>query len=445
MPLQDAPAFSAGGDAPLADRWWLAFDDPFLDARIEQALTNNYNLSAAWSRLNAAEALARRAQSDLYPEVDAVAGVERSESSTADDQTRIALGLAASYEIDLWGGIESRAQAERLRLEATQADYQTTAISLSSAVALTWYQLAEAQLQAQLVESQLEVNQTSLDLLVSRFAAGQIRSADVLRQRQLVEATREQLVIVRARQAVLEHQLAILEGRPPQAGAVLPGPALPDLPAAPAAGLPSTLLQRRPDIRSAFLRLQAADQEVAAAVSDQYPRLNLSASLQTIAERPQDLFEDWLFAIAGQAIAPLVDGGAREAEVDRTQAVRAQLLAEYGQTVLDAFGEVEDALAREASQAERIASLDQQLRFAEQTVDQLRTQYLNGVTDYLAVLTAVREQQQLQRDRLAARLDLLAFRISLYRALAGSFETPREREAAQANPDQNVEPEHGGD
>lgn len=443
-PFTDSAPFSVGEGVELADQWWLAFDDAALNQRVESALANNFDLAAAWQRLAAARALARRADSDRYPELDAMAGAGRDESLTSgNDETEIRLGLAASYEVDLWGRIDSLGQAEALRAEATEADYKAAAISLSAAVSLTWYQLAQVRQQLVLVQSQVETNQTFLDLLQERFNVGLIRSVDIVRQQQLVEATREQAIILNAQREVLEHQLAILEGQPAQSAQAFAEvmSLLPDLPASPKVGLPATLLQRRPDVRAAYLRLQAADQDLAAAVSDQYPRLNLSASLETVAERPGDLFEDWLFSIAGQAIAPLLDGGGRRAEVQRNEAVTRQRVAEYGQVVLNAFGEVEDALTQEARQAQRLTSLNEQLRLADEAVGQLRTQFLNGVGDYLAELTALQDKQQLERDVITARLDLIAFRIALYRSLAGGFETPLEQDYKKIDDEQ----EQGGE
>jgi NodT family efflux transporter outer membrane factor (OMF) lipoprotein len=426
LPLQDAPAFSASGDAPLSDEWWTAFEDEYLNERIHDALTENFTLAAAWERLRQAEAIVERERAALLPKLDGTAGAERFEYSDQDDRTELSLGLQASYEVDLWGRIESAVEAERFRAAASATDYQTAAISLSAEVALAWYQLVVARLGLKLVESQLETNLTVLDVLEMRFAVGQSGSADVLRQRQLVESSREQIVIVQSQIEVLEHQLAVLLGRPPQETMDLPSPALPRVAELPATGVPAALLQRRPDVLGAFLRLKAADEEVAVAVADQYPRINLSASLSTAAETPSGLFSEWLATLAGRLVAPLLDGGERRAEVERTVAARRERLAQYGQTVLEAFRDVEDALAQEANQVRRIRSLETQLTLARRTIQQLRSQYLNGVTDFIDVLTALRDQQQLERDLLTARLDRLAFRIALYRALAGGFETPRE-------------------
>jgi outer membrane protein TolC len=245
----------------------------------------------------------------------------------------------------------------------------------------------------------------------------------VLRQRQLVEATREQAVIVQARIEVLEHRLAVLQGAAAQEVSYDVGTALPTLPPLPSTGLPSELLNRRPDVRRDYLALQAADRDVASAVSAQYPRLNLSASVITAAESPENLFREWIASVAGQLIGPIVDGGQRRAEVDRNRAVVLQRFGEYAETVLTAYREVEDALSSERYQLERMKLLQAQLDLAHQNSIQLREQYLIREVDYLDVLSAITEEQRLQRATLSARLELLLIRISLYLALAGDFES----------------------
>jgi len=432
LPLQSSPEFSPAGDTPLADRWWTAFGDERLNERVDLALTDNFTLAAAWERLREAEAITLRERSALYPSLDGTAGAELLDGSDIDDRSVVSLGLAASYELDLWGRIRSQFDAETLRTAATAEDYRTAAISLSSQVALTWYELAESRQQLELINSQIETNLTVLDVLEQRFAVGQSGSADVLRQRQLVEATREQAIVAMAEIEVFEHLLAVLEGRAPQSPDDVPYAPLPDVPEMPATGLPSELLERRPDIRSAFLRLEAADKDVAAAVASQYPRIDLAAAITTSTENPSGLFENWLSSIAAQLIAPLYDGDLRRAEVERTVAVRRRILSEYGQVVLDAFREIEDAIALEYHQVRRTRNITDQLELARLTYRQLRSQYLNGAADYLDVLAALREQQQLERSLLTAELDRVAFRIDLYRALAGGFDTSRE--LAEPNP-----------
>ncbi len=429
----ETPPFSSRGELAAPDRWWTSFGDPALNRQIESSLGGSFTLAAALQRLRAAQALARREASDLLPDVNGFSVAEGTIRTFGPNDTSFALGLDASYQVDLWGQITSRVEAERLRASATEADYYAVALTLSAEIARTWFALIESHAQLLLLDQQLETNLTGLKLQETRFGGGDERvgSADVLRQRQLVESTREQMVIARSRVDVLEHRLAVLQGRPPQRATYDAGNSLPSLPPLPATGLPSQLIQRRPDVRRDYLAILAADRDLAAAISDQYPRLDLAGSLTTLAESPAHLFRDWILVLAGQLVGPLIDGGQRRAEVERTASVLRQLIADYGQTVLIAFGEVEDALALERYQRQRIDSLNKQYVLARQASEQLRDRYFRfgeeiGETEYLDVLTATTTEQQLQRELLSARLDIILTRIALYLALAGSFDpTPQ--------------------
>lgn len=422
LPTRSLPPLSAGGEVALLDRWWTAFGDRDLDSRVEEAVGGNFTLAAAMQRLRAARAVERREASDLFPDVDGILDIG-STFGPGRDRTSFVLRLDAAYQVDLWGQIHSRVEAERLRADATQADYQAVALTLAAEVARTWFSLIEAHAQLELLAAQVETNRIGLKAQELRFGRGFVRSADVLRQRQLVESTLEQEVVVQARIEVLEHQLAVLLGQMPQTASFAPGTKLPSLPPLPRTGLPSELLARRPDVRRDYLAFQAADRDLASAISAQYPRIDLTGSLLNLAERPEALFRDWYVSIAGQLIAPLIDGGQRRAEVDRTLAVAGQRFYEYGETMLNAFREVEDSLALERQQLERIERLDAQVRLAEQASGQLREQYLIGDADYLDVLSAIQSQQRLQREVLSARLELVLIRIGLYLALAGDFDT----------------------
>jgi NodT family efflux transporter outer membrane factor (OMF) lipoprotein len=334
--------------------------------------------------------------------------------------------MTAQYEIDLWGRIDSRVAAERLRARATLADYQTAALSLSAEIVRTWYRLMESLRQLALLDEQIATNQKVLQLLRDRFGSGQVRSVDILRQEQLSESTREQRLVVESERAVLGHQLAVLLGRPPQAGVEVASRELPALPPMPATGIPGELLRRRPDVRRAYQLLLAADRDLAAALSNRYPRLSLTASLATAESSADDLFRDWFASLAANLLGPLFDGGARAAEVEQARAVKRRLLYAYGETALVAFREVEDALIQEAKQGERIASLARQVALARRAYEQLGVEYLNGLSNYIDVLAALTEEQALQRELVTAERELLELRVALYRALAGGFTTHRE-------------------
>ncbi len=421
LPTGPPPAFSSSGETAMPDRWWFAFDDAALNQQIAVSLDGSFTLAAALERLRAARAVTRREASDLWPDLDGVDDANSTFSTDGDEATRLVLGLEASYQVDLWGQIQSRVDAERLRASATHADYHAIALTLSADVARTWYSLIEAHAQLELLDRQIETNRKGLQGQQARFEVGLIRLPDLLRQEQLVESTLEQAVVVQSRIAVLEHLLAVLQGRPPQDATYEPGEDLPGLPPLPDTGLPAELLDRRPDIRREFLALQAADRDLAAAITSQYPRISLTSSLTNVAEHPEDLFREWFFSIGSQLVAPLIDGGQRRAEIDRTASVVYQRFNQYGETVINAYREVEDSLIREQYLIARIERLDNQTKLASQSSTLLREQYLIGDADYLDVLSAITAEQSLQRETLSARLELVRTRIALYLALAGSF------------------------
>ena len=443
-PLKDAPppvampeAFSATGAQPTPDRWWLMLNDADLAGLVDQSLAGNMTLRILWDRVDQAGAVARRSAAPLYPAVDGTAGTLREREKRAGRpalyQTTLSVGLLADYEVDLWGRIRSTVNAADLEVQATREDLAAAAITLSATVANTWYRLVELRGQIALLDGQIRTNEQYLDLTTLRFRTGKVSAVDVLQQRQLVEATRSEKIQAESDLKVLEHQLAILVGRAPAAPVAAPGGHLPALPPLPGTGLPADLVRKRPDTRSAFVRLQEADQQIAAAVADQFPRLSLSATTVTSAGQLRDLFDNWLAGLAANMVAPLFDGGQRAAEVERTRAVASERLHFYGQTVLVALGEVENALVQERQQALFLTSVEQQLALASKATEQTRQHYVQGGLDFLRVLDALRSQQRLERDCLQARRELVGFRIDLYRALGGGWEMQRPEESLKVS------------
>lgn len=415
------PEFSESGDASVGNHWWTEFGDQKLNTQITIGLIENYTLEAAQHRLDAARAIARREASDLFPDVNAFGAFDGLIRTNGTNPTTFLLGADLFYPVDLWGEIESRVEAQELRAEAARDDYHDVALALSAEIAATWFSLIEANAQLQLLKEQTASNIDGLKNQEFRFSRGLIRSPDVLRQRQLVDSTREQEVIAQSRIELLRHRLAELQGRPPQTADYSVTETLPELPPLPSTGIPAELVQRRPDVLSALFALQAADRDLASAITQQYPRLNLTASVVTATESAETLFRDWVLSLGSQLIGPVIDGGQRRAEVDRTNAVVRQRLSEYEQVVVTAFREVEDALVREKYQLERIKLLESQLVHARRSSEQLTKQYSVFDVDFLDLLNATITEQGLQREALSARLELILNRIDLYVALAGEI------------------------
>lgn len=435
-PVEIPQAFSRTGESTVPDKWWKSFNDPELNRRIERALDDNLSLAAVWERLQEARALVKRESGDFYPQLEGFADGGYYETNNGEGDA-YGIGLAAEYEVDLWGRIRSQVEAEEFRAATAYSDYQTAALSLSAEIGSSYFQLLEALNQRDLLDKQLEVNQQVLRSLEARYGGGLIRSADILRQEQLVENTREQRIIVEAAIAVQENRLAVLEGQAPENGRPVTDKPLPSLPPLPRTGLPSELVERRPDIQAAFNLVRAANKDLAVAMTNRYPRLVLTASIEAAAENPSDLFTTWLRSIAGQLAAPLFTGGRLSAEVERQQAIERRRLMDYGQAVLLAFEEVENALVREQKQTERIDSIQRQTELARSAYNRLQIEYSNGLIEYLDVLTALVEVQRLQRQLLTAQRSRIEFRIALYRALAGGFKTERELIAQQDDPIQS--------
>jgi outer membrane protein TolC len=254
----------------------------------------------------------------------------------------------------------------------------------------------------------------------ARFRIGQAGASDIYRQRQLLAQTEGELAQASSRLDTLKHQLAILLGLYPGSRSLPAGAQLPMLGPLPAIGVPAELLQRRPDLQAARLRIAAADARAAAAVAARYPRIDLSAALST-SSSGGELFSRWLGNLVAQLTAPLFDGGQRSAEAQRTRAAVLEALNEYRQSLLEALGEVEVALVAELGQRRYLASLDTQLRQAAAVQRQERQRYFQGDSDYLSVLDALRSRQALERQQVTAQRQLISDRIQLVRALAGGW------------------------
>lgn len=451
MPLDLPQDFSRSGAEELPAQWWLCFNDPSLNVLMDRAFEGNFNLRSAWNRLEQAEAALRKSGATLYPELNDSAAWKRtwsreksvqtvtietgdsSESTQTVQRTVVeeghidnaSLGFSASYEVDLWGRVRFARNAAKLDAEATLEDVMSAAVSLSANIASLWYQLVAQRIQVRVLEEQLAVNQATLEIITLRFKRGQSSSIDVLQQRQLVETRSGQKTLAEAQLKTLEHSLAILLGQAPGALELPPDSQLQELPPLPETGVPAELVRRRPDVRSDYLRIQAADQRVAAAIADRFPQLSITARYDATNEKWRDLFDNWAAALAANLTAPLFDAGLRKAEVERTRAVADEYVNTYAQTILTALHEVEDALALESKQQEYLESLHRQYELSQQITEQTRDEYLKGSEDYLRVLDVQLSHQDLQSQLVEAQRQLIDYRIDLCRALAGGWELAR--------------------
>lgn len=416
--------YSVDGTATAApDRWWQSFAAADLDRLVEEALTDNLSLRQAWARLEQARALSRQSKSSRQPDLELAAGhsanQSRTSSSTANGES-YSLGVSSSFEFDLWGRVAAGIESQQKEEQATREDLNAAAISLAAEVTDRWLQLITQMQQQQLLTDQIATAQSYLDLIDLRFRKAQATALDLLQQKESIAALQTRLPALQAEERLLRNELAVLLGNNPQQPLNLNSFELPQLQPLPQLGIPAELLEQRPDIRAAGLRLQAADWDLSVAKADRLPALKLTAIATTSGDFGE-LFDNWLLNLANNLTAPLLDGGKRSAEVERQQAIISEQLAAYQQTVLTAIREVEDALIGEQKLQEELSALQHQLGLADQALFTAKNRYLKGLSSYLPVLTELQNVEQLQQDLLNQQLELLTNRVVLHQALGGNW------------------------
>lgn len=447
-PVKLPVAFSSGGSqAPAPNKWWLTFSDSQLNALVDQAMAGNLQLKAAWARLSQAAATVRAAGATRFPTLTgSLTGFyQRSASAFSGEvgtQSNFELSAAVNYELDLFRRLGSQADAAKLNAIASRDDVEAMAMTLASQITETWFTILFEQAQRKLLTEQVKTNKTFLELVEFRFKQGLVTALDVFQQRQQLVATEAQLTTVVSRLAQARNALAVLVGKPPGAITVNAGDELPKVGPLPGTGIPADLLIRRPDVRAMRRRLVAADYQVAAAVAARLPGLSISPK----GGLRGDSFNSGMFnnsiaapfySIAAGLTGVLFDWGRLSAEVDRNKAVVQEALAGFGQQLLVALQEVENALVLERQQHELIKKIEEQLELADKSLEQARARYQAGLVDFLRVLTALQNKQRLEVQLLGARRQLLSYRVQLCRALGGTWtrklKAPNPAELKQAD------------
>ncbi|MFW5876563.1 MAG: TolC family protein [Myxococcota bacterium] len=455
-PTPDQYAAPGGEEAPAAARplgaqerpWWLALEDPALTTLEERALAGNFNIRSAWARITQAEALAKQAAAPRWFQVipEGQASWNRTNAGTFGPSTtyNASASVPVTYEVDWFAKYEGQAQAAHYDAQAARAEVGTAAMTLSANVAEAWYDLVEARALKRLLADQIELNETFQELTVLRFRQGLTSALDTHQQRQQVAASRARLQAFEAQEDVAENRVAVLVGAMPGEERVAPVvDELPSVEPLPTAGVPADLLVNRPDLRAAMRRVQAADERVAASIADHLPSLVLSASAgyawqkqEVTPDRGTGGMDEGEFSqilnrtrhgaeySAGANLTiPLFDGFQRKARIDQRRGELAESIADYGDALQQAMLEVENAVAQERQQVDRIEHLEEQLDASSDALESARDRYRQGLSDFLNVLTALQAQQQAEQELLAARRQLLSFRIQLHRALGGTWTT----------------------
>jgi NodT family efflux transporter outer membrane factor (OMF) lipoprotein len=425
-PATSQPISITNESAPDVARWWVQFDDPTLNTLIERAANGNLDLKQAASRVREARAARGVSASQLWPRVDATGSYSRGAAGHASAGDLFRAGLDASWEIDVFGGVRRSVEAADADIDFAVEDRRDVMVTLFSEVALNYLDLRGFQRQIEIARGNIDLQRRSAGLTERLFQAGINSRLDVVNATAQVASTEAAIPLLESNINQAIYALSVLLGEPPatlldELSRVAPIPVVP--PAVPV-GLPSDLLERRPDIRRADANLHAATARVGVATADLFPRFTLNGSLSYGANRFGNLFDvasrSWSI---GPAISyPLFNAGQLRSQLNIQTARQEQALLNYQSVVLNALRDVEGALIAYTKEQEHRAILLTAVTANRQAVELSTQLYTQGQTDFLNVLAAQRsllssEDALVQSDRVLAQ-NLIA----VYKALGGGWE-----------------------
>lgn len=410
---------SVSGSHEISAHWWKEFGSLELDRLVAEALNNNRDLAAAGQRIGQFRALAKIAGAPLWPAIGAVGSYNYTDGTrTVGDAWQGQWNMA--YEVDLWGGLRAGRDSAKAHFDTARFTFDALRLVVMGDVAQSYFAIVGLKERKRIAENNLKNITDVLDIIAARFEAGGTSALDVAQQRTERANAAAALASLDQQIAQAENALAVLLGRPPQQFKVnensLQALLIPKADTAQAA----SLFDRRPDIRSAETELIAAHADIGKARAAFYPRLQLGAdNIFTAASVSQPA--GIAVALASSLTAPIFQGGRLEGELERTLARRAELIEIYRKTILDAYREVEDALALGNQATRRRDSLQLSVDSAEQAYGLARDRYLAGATDYQTLLNVQRTLLNAQDNEIQAQVDVLSASVLLFKSLGGGW------------------------
>ncbi len=413
-------------------KWWEIFGDVELNTLEEKIAVSNQTLKVSYEQYMGARELVQQARSQLFPTL----GVQSSGARTQLSENRptfttqspsqysdIALTGDISYEVDLWGQVRRSVESARGNAQASAGDLENVSLSLHSELAVDYFSLRGLDLQKQLLDATVVDFEKALQLTQTRYRGGVASDVDVSQARTQLESTRAQAIDTGVARAQFEHAIAVLIGQTASTFSIASAPLDATPPEIPL-GLPSELLERRPDIAAAERRVASANAQIGVAIAAYYPQIALaagggfeSAAIGTLIQGPSALW-----SVGGSAVQTVIDGGRRRAVTQQARDNHAATVASYRENVLEAFQQVEDNLAALRLLEKELATQQVAVASARRSVDLSTTRYKRGITTYLEVLTA--QGIALSNERTAA--DLMTRRmtgsVQLIKALGGGWD-----------------------
>jgi len=419
-------------DDRIRGTWWEVFQDDQLNALETQLTVSNQTLKAAEAQFLQARALVRSAESARMPQVGAAASIteigvsENKPLRSSTSPTRysdVVVRADVAYEADVWGRVRQAIQASRATAQASAADLESVSLSLHAELAQAYFELRAIDAERRFIDTSVAAYQRALELTRNRLAGGVASGVDVAQAETQLYLAQAQSIDLGVRRAQLEHAIATLIGRPASGFAIPPSPLTATPPPLPV-GLPSTVLERRPDVAGAERRLRAANAQIGVARSALFPAVALigSAGFESAA------LGDWLklasnfWSVAPAIAVSVFDGGRRRAGVEQATAAYQRAEAQYRDVVLVAFREVEDSLAALRILAEEAAVQRSAVEAAQRFMTQSTNRYRGGVATYLEVVIAQNAALQAQRTALGILRRQMAASVQLVKALGGGWD-----------------------
>jgi NodT family efflux transporter outer membrane factor (OMF) lipoprotein len=418
-------------DQTAKGKWWEVFQDSQLNALEDQVNVSNQTIKAAQAQFEQARALVRYNRASLYPNVTVGVNATRNHQSTNRPNGRLAptnsytdlqLPVDASYEVDVWGRVRKTVEAARASAQASAADLESVSLSLHAELASDYFQLRTLDAETQLLNSTVSAYEKALELTQNRYSGGVASQVDVAQAQTQLETTRAQAIDLGVQRAQFEHAIAVLIGQPASTFTLANAPLANTPPVIPT-GLPAELLERRPDIAGTERRMAVANAQIGIARAAYFPTITLNATGGFEGSSVTNWFNgpSGFIAAGASALVTAFDAGRRRAVTDEAKAGYDQSVANYRQTVLGAFQEVEDSLAALRLLEDEAKTQNTAVNAAEHSLELSNNRYKGGVATYLEVITAQSTALADQRTAVEIAGRRMNASVSLIKALGGGW------------------------
>jgi outer membrane protein, multidrug efflux system len=422
----------------VADGWLKSFNDPQLEKLVAEAIVGNRDLAAMTARLEQAASKARQAGADLKPQVSLAAGAGTAGGSNAPKTDQMGAGLTMSWEIDVWGRLSAGQRAAQEAYASTAADTAFARESLAAQVAKGWFLATQAVQQEDVLTRAVALRKRNLEIATERQRVGRAASTDVALSRADLAGAEDALEKAKSGRENAARSLQVLLGRYPSAELTIAA-TLPEMPPPPPAGLPSQLMERRPDLIAATRRVASAFNQVESAKAARYPRFAITANAGALSQDFQSLsLNDAFWNLGANMLGPIFDGGRLKEQVVIETAKQDEALALYGKAALEAFRQVETALAESRRLVTRVDLLKSAEKDQNEAERLTQARFDAGAIDQLILILVQERALQARLARVAIQVEALTNRINLHLSLGGGFELPPPTPEDQSPPSKAV-------